>query len=92
LIDVYPSLIDTDREITSSTLFTSKGYQMVRLPKAGAFPENVHQVDIRKIGHSRVIVPQGKRWDELFQNGPRARGLHGRASAAADARDARSNS
>jgi antitoxin VapB len=25
-----------------------------------------------KIGHSRVIVPQGKRWDDLFLNGPRA--------------------
>jgi antitoxin VapB len=29
-------------------------------------------VDILKIGRSRLIVPQGKRWDELFQNGPRA--------------------
>jgi antitoxin VapB len=25
-----------------------------------------------KIGRSRLIVPQGKRWDDLFQNGPRA--------------------
>jgi Protein of unknown function (DUF3018) len=25
-----------------------------------------------KIGRSRVIVPQGKRWDDLFQTGPRA--------------------
>jgi antitoxin VapB len=24
-----------------------------------------------KIGRSRVIVPRGKRWDDLFQNGPR---------------------
>lgn len=58
--------------MTSSTLFTRKGRQMVRLPKAVAFPENVHQVDILKIGHSRVIMPQGKRWDDLFQSGPRA--------------------
>jgi antitoxin VapB len=42
------------------------------MPKAVAFPENVRQVDILKIGRSRVIVPQGKRWDDLFQNGPRA--------------------
>jgi antitoxin VapB len=41
-------------------------------PKAVAFPEDVHQVDILKIGRSRVIVPQGKRWDDLFQSGPRA--------------------
>jgi antitoxin VapB len=35
-----------------------------------AFPDDVHQVDILKIGHSRVIVPQGKRWDDLLLNGP----------------------
>jgi antitoxin VapB len=32
----------------------------------------VHQVDILKIGRSRMIVPQGKRWDDLFASGPRA--------------------
>ena len=58
--------------MTSSTVFTSNRSQAVRLPKAVAFPEDVHQVDILKIGRSRVIVPQGKRWDDLFQNGPRA--------------------
>jgi antitoxin VapB len=42
------------------------------LPKAVAFPEDVHQVDILKIGRGRLIVPQGKRWDDLFQNGPQA--------------------
>jgi antitoxin VapB len=31
----------------------------------------VHQVDILKIGRSRVIVPPGKRWDDLFLSGPR---------------------
>jgi antitoxin VapB len=44
----------------------------VRLPKAVAFPNDVHKVDILKIGRSRVIVPQGKRWDDLFVSGPRA--------------------
>ncbi len=53
-------------------MFTSNRSQAVRLPKAVAFPQDVHQVDILKIGRSRVIVPQGKRWDDLFQNGPRA--------------------
>lgn len=57
--------------MTSSTVFTSNRSQAVRLPKAVAFPKDVHQVDILKIGHSRVIVPQGKRWDDLFLNGPR---------------------
>lgn len=58
--------------MTRSTVFTSNRSQAVRLPKAVAFPDGVHQVDILKIGHSRVIVPQGKRWDDLFANGPRA--------------------
>ena len=57
--------------MTSSTIFTSNRSQAVRLPKAVAFPEGVHQVDILKIGRSRVIVPQGKRWDDLFLHGPR---------------------
>src|ERR1700736_3730091 len=70
---VYPNWIYTGEDtMTSSTVFTSNRSQAVRLPKAVAFPEDVHQVDILKIGHSRVIVPQGKRWDDLFQNGPRA--------------------
>lgn len=58
--------------MTRSTIFTSNRSQAVRLPKAVAFPEDVHQVDILKIGYGRVIVPLGKRWDDLFQSGPRA--------------------
>jgi antitoxin VapB len=55
-----------------STVFTSNRSQAVRLPKAVAFPPDVHQVEIIKVGHSRLITPLGKRWDELFRNGPRA--------------------
>jgi antitoxin VapB len=58
--------------VTSSTVFTSNRSQAVRLPKAVAFPNDVHKVDILKIGRSRVIVPQGRRWDDLFVSGPRA--------------------
>lgn len=57
--------------MTRSTVFTSNRSQAVRLPKPVAFPEGVHQVDILKVGRSRVIVPHGERWDDLFQNGPR---------------------
>ncbi|MBP0614340.1 type II toxin-antitoxin system VapB family antitoxin [Jiella mangrovi] len=57
--------------MASSTIFTSNRSQAVRLPKAVAFPADVHQVDILKIGRSRVIVPKGQRWDDLFENGPR---------------------
>ncbi|PJG55648.1 AbrB/MazE/SpoVT family DNA-binding domain-containing protein [Bradyrhizobium forestalis] len=58
--------------MTNSTVFTSNRSQAVRLPKAVAFPANVHHVDILKVGRSRIIVPQGKRWDDLFESGPRA--------------------
>jgi antitoxin VapB len=55
-----------------STVFTSNRSQAVRLPKAVAFPADVHQVEIIKVGHSRLISPVGKRWDDLFREGPRA--------------------
>jgi len=61
-----------EQNLASSTVFTSNRSQAVRLPKAVAFPAEVHQVDVLKIGRSRVIVPRGQRWDDLFVNGPRA--------------------
>jgi antitoxin VapB len=54
-----------------STVFISNRSQAVRLPKAVAFPEGVHQVEIIRLGNSRLIVPVGRRWDEFFENGPR---------------------
>jgi antitoxin VapB len=54
-----------------STVFNSNRSQAVRLPKAVAFPADVHRVEVIKIGHSRLITPIGHRWDEYF-NGPRA--------------------
>lgn len=53
-----------------STIFTSNRSQAVRLPKAVAFPEGVHQVEVIKIGNARLITPVGHRWDEFFRNGP----------------------
>jgi antitoxin VapB len=35
-----------------------------------AFPENVHQVEVIKIGNARVITPAGERWKDFFENGP----------------------
>ena len=56
--------------MAKSTVFTSNRSQAVRLPKAVAFPAEVHQVEIIKIGHSRLIVPAGRRWDDFFLGGP----------------------
>ena len=53
-----------------STVFVSNRSQAVRLPKALAFPEGVHQVEIIRLGNSRLITPVGRRWDEFFANGP----------------------
>jgi antitoxin VapB len=55
-----------------STIFTNNRSQAVRLPKAVAFPADVRQVEIIKVGRSRLISPVGKRWEDLFLNGPRA--------------------
>jgi antitoxin VapB len=54
-----------------SKLFVTNRSQAVRLPKDVAFPEGVSEVEIIKVGNSRVISPVGKRWDEFFKNGPR---------------------
>jgi antitoxin VapB len=54
-----------------STVFISNRSQAVRLPKAVAFPEGVHQVEIIRLGNSRLITPIGRRWDEFFVDGPR---------------------
>ena len=53
-----------------STIFVSNRSQAVRLPKAVAFPEGVHQVEVIRLGNSRLITPVGRRWDEFFVNGP----------------------
>jgi antitoxin VapB len=55
-----------------STVFVTNRSQAVRLPKAVAFPDGVHQVEIIKLGHSRLVTPVGRRWDEFFVDGPRA--------------------
>ena len=76
--------------MASSTVFTSNQSQVIRLPKAVAFSEDVREVDILKIGRGRLIVPQGKRWDDLFQNGPRASNdfMQERARPASEDREA----
>ncbi|WLS01793.1 type II toxin-antitoxin system VapB family antitoxin [Shinella oryzae] len=76
--------------MASSTVFTSNRSQAVRLPKSVAFPETVHQVDIIKVGRSRIVVPKGQRWDDLFLHGPRVSDdfLEERPQPAAEEREA----
>jgi len=53
-----------------STVFKSNRSQAVRLPKAVAFPEDVRQVEIIRLGQARLITPVGRRWDDFFLSGP----------------------
>ena len=66
---VYPSCISLLGRCIDQ--FYRNRSQAVRLPKAVAFPQDVHRVDILKLGRSLLIVPQGRRWDDLFLAGPR---------------------
>ena len=66
ILDVSPGELVMPR----STVFKSNRTQAVRLPKAVAFPENVRQVEILKIGQARLITPVGRRWDDFFLTGP----------------------
>jgi antitoxin VapB len=72
-----------------STVFTSNRSQAVRLPKSVAFPEDVHQVEIVKVGRSRLISPIGRRWDDWFESSPRASDdfMNERAQPPAEQRD-----
>jgi antitoxin VapB len=65
-----PNVDAKEPVVAKSTVFTSNRSQAVRLPKAVAFPEGVHQVEIIKLGHSRLITPVGRRWDDFFLDGP----------------------
>ena len=56
--------------IVKSRMFKTNRSQAVRIPKALAFPDNVTDVEIMKVGNSLLITPAGKNWAEYFENGP----------------------
>ena len=60
---VYPLYLPR-LPVTRSTVFTTNRSQAVRLPKPVALPERVRQVEIVKVGRSRLISPAGHSWDE----------------------------
>lgn len=53
-----------------STVFTTNRSQAVRLPKAVALPAGVRQVEITKVGRSRLISPADQSWDAFFDGPP----------------------
>jgi antitoxin VapB len=74
--------------MTRSTVFSSNRSQAVRLPKPVALPEGVRQVEIVKVGRSRLISPAGQSWDTFF-DGPGADDdfLHERVQPKAEPRE-----
>ncbi len=55
--------------MVKTKLFKSNQSQAVRLPKAVAFPEEIKDVQIIAIDHSRLISPVDQSWD-LWFDGP----------------------
>lgn len=52
-----------------TSLFLSNRSQAVRLPKAVAFGQDVHDVAIMPDGPQRIIVPVHMAWDDFFETG-----------------------
>ena len=42
--------------------------QVVRLPEKVSFPDTVKEVDIIRLGRSRLITPAGEAWDSWFES------------------------
>lgn len=55
--------------MTRTTIFMNNRTQAVRLPKGLALPDDVKQVEITAIGHTRIISPIDSVWDSWF-DGP----------------------
>ena len=51
---------------TKTKVFQSNESQIVRLPKAVAFPPYVSEVSITIVGATRVISPVNQSWDSWF--------------------------
>lgn len=47
-------------------VFKSNHSQVIRLPKAAAFPDDVKRVDVVAVGRTRIIAPAGDTWDSWF--------------------------
>lgn len=48
-------------------VFKHNKSQAVRLPKPVSLPDTVKEVDIIRLGRSRLITPAGEAWDSWFE-------------------------
>ena len=58
--------------VVRSRIFKTNRSQAVRIPKAVAFPPDVEEVEIIKVGANLIMSPVGKRWDDFFLRVPPA--------------------
>ncbi len=55
-----------------SSVFTNNRSQAVRLPAELRLPDGVKRVQVRAVGHERVIAPLDQVWDSFFLQAPAA--------------------
>ena len=48
-------------------VFKNNKNQAVQLPRPVSFPDTVKEVDIIRLGRSRLITPAGEAWDSWFE-------------------------
>lgn len=60
-------IIKVEAMVARTSLFLSNRSQAVRLPKAVAFADSVHEVAILRDGVRRIIVPANAVWDDFFE-------------------------
>ena len=54
----------------TASLFKSNRSQAVRIPKELAFPDDVKEVHVLRIGKRLEIIPVGSLWDDFFDREP----------------------
>lgn len=53
-----------------TSVFRNNRSQAVRLPKELAFPDDVRQVEVTRVGAALLLTPVGQRWDDFFSDVP----------------------
>jgi antitoxin VapB len=56
--------------VVQTRLFESNKTQAVRLAREVAFPPDVKEVEVIRVGRSVVISPVGERWSDFFDKAP----------------------
>lgn len=66
---LYTSAIYKGHFMSLTTVFTNNRTQAVRLPADLRLPDNVKRVQVRALGHDRIISPLNSTWDSFFLSG-----------------------